>query len=109
MLGIILICIVLALSSVGNAATTRTWELEDYNDWNLPFALTVEIEGNAECVASPCSHNEHSAEMSKYTYKMEVDASALFTVLWMDESAYDWPETDDGLKNLNFTFLGDVP
>ena len=25
--------------------STRTWALEDYNDWNLPFAKTVEIQG----------------------------------------------------------------
>lgn len=23
----------------------QTWELEDYNDWNLPFAKTVEVQG----------------------------------------------------------------
>ena len=23
-----------------------TWELEDYNEWNLPFAKTVEIQSN---------------------------------------------------------------
>lgn len=29
-----------------------TWELEDYNEWNLPFAKTVDIKSKKDAVAS---------------------------------------------------------
>ena len=35
--------ILAAMQLVNVEAKSIRWELEDYNDWNLPFAKTVQI------------------------------------------------------------------
>ena len=80
----------------------QTWELENYNDWNLPFAKTVEITGRS-------SFDNYTGSfphtLSADTYKMEVDPSALFTVLFLEKTYFtDYDESQ--LINLNYTFLG---
>ena len=80
----------------------QTWELEDYNDWNLPFAKTVEITGRSTQEGYTGSY-PHTLGAS--SYKMEVDPSALFTVLFLEKSYFtDYDESQ--LIHLNYTFLG---
>ena len=54
-----------------------TWQLENYNEWNLPFAKTIDIVGRKSG-----TEREYDKFISG-RYKLEVDASATFTVLFM--------------------------
>ncbi len=42
----IALCIVSVVRATDSVPTVVSWLLEDYNEWNLPFAKTVEIKGN---------------------------------------------------------------
>ena len=70
----------IVLSLAVTTATTRKilWELENYNEWNLPFAKTVEIEGY--------SGGSYTHNLAPATYKMRVDPSSRFSILWLDEA-----------------------
>ena len=71
--------------------------LEDYNGWNLPFAKTVEIQG--------LTGGNYTHELGAKSYKLEVDPSALFTVLFLEPDEFtDWKKDD--LVPLNYTFFG---
>lgn len=58
----------------------QTWKLEDYNGWNLPFAKTVEIKGR--------TGGSHEHLLGANSYLMEVDPSALFTVLFLEPDTF---------------------
>ena len=99
---------ILCFKSTYGLKPMQTWELEDYNDWNIPFAKTVEIKGlkgTANYTADYPNNYPHNLAANSYT--MEVDPSALFTVLFLDKS-YFQDYTDDQLINLNYTFLGNT-
>ena len=66
-------------------SSIQTWELEDYNDWNLPFAKTVEIKGRKGQAGYT---GDHGHTLGASSYKMEVDPSALFTVLFLEKSVF---------------------
>ena len=95
----------LLLSQVANALSDmNTWELEDYNDWNLPFAKTVEIQGRK---GQDDYTGDHGHTLGANSYKMEVDPSALFTVLFLSKSVFtDYDESD--LVNLDYSLIGTV-
>ena len=42
----------------------QTWELEDYNDWNLPFAKTVEIAGRYSGNKTIAEYKETDGDLS---------------------------------------------
>ncbi len=94
--------IALFIASVVRATDTSSthvaWLLEDYNDWNLPFAKTVEIQGN--------ENGAYKHTLGAQSYRLEVDPSALFTVLFLRTDEFeDYTEAD--LVPLNYTFFGD--
>ena len=78
--------------------------LEDYNDWNLPFAKSVEIMGR---YTGQLDYNgTYPHVLGANTYKMEVDPSALFSILFLEQDVFP-DHTESDLKSLNYTFLGD--
>ena len=86
------------------------WDLEDYNSWNLPFAKTVQIEGIKNLYNVSDTNTTDDSRMHYLTadsYKLEVDTSALFSVLFVSSQTFnDYNATTD-LRTLNYTFLGD--
>ena len=88
----------------------QTWELEDYNDWNLPFAKTVEIAGRYSGNKTIAEYKETDGDfphlLGANSYKMEVDPSALFTVLFLQNDVFT-NYTTDQLVQLDYAFLGD--
>ena len=98
---------VLVSYNVANALKgMQTWELEDYNDWNLPFAKTVEIKGR-KGQEGYVDTDGHGHNLGASTYKMEVDPSALFTVLFVDKSVFtDYQESD--LVTLDYALIGNI-
>lgn len=62
-----------------------TWELENYNSWNLPYAKTVNI--------SPRIAGEFTHDFTSRNYKLMVDPSAVFTVIF-DPSFDDFAPSD---------------
>ena len=79
------------------------WDLEDYNSWNLPFAKTVQIVGRKNI--DPDAQSTFSHSLTADSYKLEVDTSALFSIIFVSNttlSGYD----DSDLRTLNYTFLG---
>jgi hypothetical protein len=75
------------------------WELENYNNWNMPFAKTVYIEG--------IQGGTHYHYLPRNSYKLEVDPSALFSILFLDEISFPssgYSQTD--LRTLNYTAMG---
>lgn len=91
-----------------SALETTVWDLEDYNGWNLPFAKTVQIEGIKNTPTTDSNESDHLHYLSASSYKLEVDTSALFSVLFVDKDTFTDYETGD-LVELDYTFLGDVP
>ena len=82
------------------------WELENYNDWNLPFAKTVTIEGKK--TQDPSYTSDYAYELPLSMYKLEVDPSALFSILFLDHDEFNQMNIPtDSLKTLNYTFFGD--
>ena len=73
-----------------------TYHLEGYNHWNLPFAKTVMVSYN---------QTEESTVKNLYpgNYKLLVDPTAVFTVLFLPEVELDSSQ----LRTLNYTFFGD--
>jgi hypothetical protein len=61
-------------SLVSTKVSNITWNLENYNGWNVPFAKTVEIY-NTDSVGS---------EFPKSQYLLSVDPSAYFTVVFVE-------------------------
>ena len=53
-----------------------TWELENYNGWNLPFGMTVRLEN---------SDPDQTEKLTQGDYKLEVDPSAYFSVLFQPD------------------------
>lgn len=85
---------------------TMTWDLEDYNGWNLPFAKTVQIVGTKNIDSSSTDSNLHL--LAANSYKLEVDTSALFSIIFVDEASFT-DYTEDEVVTLNYTFLGSEP
>ena len=54
-----------------------TWALEDYNDWNLPFAKTVEIKSRE-------GQTEREHRLDPNSYKMRIDPSLMFSIIFID-------------------------
>ena len=61
-----------------------TWELDRYNNWDLPFASKVEINGRYQGGDLDEYDGSYPYVLPKRMYKMEVDPSALFTILFLD-------------------------
>ena len=78
------------------AASYISWELENYNDWNLPFAKTVEIKGQ--------EGGRFSSKLAANTYKLEVDPSAFFSIIFLDKSEVTYEESS--LVNLDYNAFG---
>ena len=70
----------------------------------MPFAKTVEIAGRSK---DEGYEGKFPHDLAANSYKMEVDPSALFTVLFLQKS-YFTDYADDQLVNLNYTFLGNT-
>ena len=81
-------------------AVTISWELENYNSWNIPFAKTVEIKGR--------DGGRHYHELGANSYMMRIDPSISFSVLWL-EPDYFTDYSDDELVDLDYTYLGVQP
>ena len=82
------------------------WLLEDYNDWNLPFAKTVRIEGRK--TQDPSYTSDYAYELPLSKVKLEVDPSALFSILFVDKAEFDAMNiSKDSRRTLNYTFFGD--
>lgn len=81
-----------------------SWQLENYNGWNLPFAKTVEITGRKGGL-DPYVEREFSHQLATNTYKLEVDPSALFSFIFVSNTTFtDYNEKD--VMTMNYTFLG---
>ena len=82
------------------------WKLEDYNEWNLPFAKTVTIEGKK--TLDPSYTSDYAYELPLSAYTLEVDPSALFSILFVSKTEFEGMNIpDDNLVTLNYTFFGD--
>ena len=82
------------------SALKIVWELENYGDWNLPFAKLVEIQGR--------EGGNHYHNLALDSYKMRVDPSAVFSVLFLEPAFFtDYNESD--LVVMDYTFLGNFP
>ena len=82
------------------------WELENYNDWNLPFAKTVTIEGKK--TQDPSHTSDYAYELPLAMYTLEVDPSALFSILFLDKDEFEELNIpEDSIRTLNYTFFGD--
>ena len=102
---LVLITVAICLFTSVLATDPVQWELEDYNDWNLPFAKTVQIKGQkgeTGYTDGPFSHDLGASQ-----YKLEVDPSALFSMIFVDSESFTDYTTDD-LVTLNYTFYGDT-
>lgn len=71
---------------------TVTWNLENYNDWNLPFSKTIELQSNNNTFNFP-----------KSNYILELDPSAYFSVVFTDLDI----ERAGNPIFLNYTFYGE--
>ena len=80
------------------ASESVHWELENYNNWNMPFAKTVEIKGRST------SGSLHPYTLAANSYKLEVDPSALFTILFLDPDLVEYNKED--LVNLDYNVFG---
>ena len=65
-----------------------TWELERYNNWDLPFASSVEIGGRYTGGDFSDYNGTYPYLLPKRLYKMEVDPSALFSILFIEEDEF---------------------
>ena len=57
--------------------STKTIKLQNYNEWNLPFAATFQIEA---------SEDEPTYQVPQGKYLLEIDPAAFFTILFVDAS-----------------------
>ena len=65
-----------------------TWQLEDYNGWNLPFAKTVEITGRKLTDHLPYIDGDYGHQLAVNSYKLEVDPSALFSFIFVKNTTF---------------------
>ena len=65
--------------------------MENYNDWNLPFAFTFIVEDS-----------ELTGNFPTNTYQLEADPSAYFSIIFVDTSL----TTIENPVTLNYTFFG---
>ena len=70
-----LVIVVLSILSYLTFAKSIIWELEDYNDWNLPFAKTVEIRSKQDAA--------ETQSIPPKSYKMRIDPSVLFSIIFL--------------------------
>ena len=74
--------------------------MDGYNDWNLPFAKIVEIQGR--------EGGDHYHNLALDSYTMRVDPSAVFSILFLEPDFFtDYNESD--LVLMDYTFLGSFP
>ena len=83
-----------------------TWQLERYNEWDLPFASEIEIGGRYQGGDLSEYDGSYPYVLPKRLYKMEVDPSALFSILFIEKDRFAQYD-ESALVNLNYTFLGD--
>ena len=77
----LLMLTVAALMQLHTAAgVTKKLELEDYNEWNLPFATTISV----------AQYDQSSSRVIFPTgsYKLEIDPQAYFSIVFVDTSLY---------------------
>ena len=60
---------------------SASWDLEDYNEWNLPFAKTVLIASRPE----GSDTGTHYQKIPTDYYKLRVDPSVLFSIVYIEE------------------------
>jgi hypothetical protein len=92
---------IVLLTTMTSAMDTIIWELENYNNWNLPFAKTVEI------VGVDMEGGTHPHILARNSYVLEVDATAIFSILFLDSDSFPpsrYEESD--LRTLNYTVMG---
>ena len=77
--------------------------------WNLPFAKTVQIVGLKNAKKEVVDEFEEDSRLhylAADSYKLEIDTSALFSIIFVSNSTFtDYDDTKD-LRTLNYTFLG---
>ena len=78
--------------------------LEEYNDWNLPFAKTCLIEPSD---ADWDMEYDFITDFPSNYYKMNIDPSAYFSIIWLGEEYLDTIPDKRWLRNLNYTFYGE--
>ena len=88
-----------AIAVVASDSVAKTWVLENYNDWNLPFAKTVNIKGRQD--------GDYGYDLPASSYLMEVDPSALFSILFLPNTTFT-VDDETQLVNLNYTFMGNT-
>ena len=94
---ICLVALILVIISSGRITKDDVeWELEGYNNWNLPFSKKV--------VLQPRGGGDNDINFSSGRYKLEVDPTAYFTVLFLSSFEDDYKEED--ARTLNYTFYG---
>ena len=70
-----------------------TMTLENYNEWNLPFAFTFDVNATNADDTFPSN-----------AYQMEMDPSAIFSIIFLDTTLITIPDEDK--RTLNYTFYG---
>lgn len=83
-----------------------TWQLEDYNSWNLPFAKTVLIAGRKGLSDPPYVDGDYGHDLTLNQYKLEVDPSALFSIIFVAPELFTDYDPDYDIVALNYTLLG---
>ena len=74
----------------------------------MPFAKTVEIVGTKNSASGYDENDTNQHYLADDSYLLEIDTSALFTVLFVSKDTFtDYDEND--LVELDYTFLGDQP
>lgn len=74
--------------------STVTMPLENYNDWNLPFAMTFSV------ASTSTSQNNFPTDK----YLLEMDPGAIFSIIFVDTTLVTIPEADQ--VTCNYTFYG---
>ena len=74
--------VLLSVLATISYANKITWQLEDYNGWNLPFAKTVEIQGRTDNLG------DYPHVLALKNYIMRVDPSAIFSILFLEKDFF---------------------
>ena len=79
---------------------TFQFALENYNNWNLPFAKTFKISPGLE------DDKVTLVPFPKDSYLLEMDPSAYFSIIFVDTSLYEADLKTEDMVTLNYTFYG---
>lgn len=84
------------LTTAQTTGQQSIWSLQDYNEWNLPFAKEVYLEHNPQ--------GNFTTYFYLQNYMLKVDASAIFSILWQQKM----PPTvsEDDLIELDYGYYG---